>query len=63
MNTSKDVLLLVPLDSSLTPNQAREAQAYLRGELPECRLIVIPFPANLAVLSIADLEEILKEED
>jgi hypothetical protein len=44
-----DYIIITPLDASLTPNQTREVQGYLQGELPKYRVIVIPFPAFVEV--------------
>lgn len=45
-----------PLDSSLTPNQARELQEHLRRCEPGVQWLVLPLAADITVLSVEEDE-------
>lgn len=49
-----DIVMICPRETSLTPNQAREVQNYLRAVQPDVGWLVLPLPADLAVLRKED---------
>lgn len=58
-----ELVVARPRDVSLTPNQAREVQDYLRTFIPEIPWLVLPFAADLSVLSKAELEQLLGDAE
>ena len=49
-------VMVHPLDTSLTPNQARELQEHLRRCEPDIQWLVLPLAADITVLSVEEDE-------
>jgi hypothetical protein len=58
-----DVILVKPQRDFLTTYQARAIQETLEAYLPDHRVCLIPFSADLAVLSAEDLKYLMEEDD
>lgn len=59
-----DLVLIRPHDGMvLTPRQARDVQDWLQEFIPDHRVCVLPFAADLALLSAEDLAYLTEEDD
>lgn len=58
-----DVILVKPQRDFLTPNQAREIHEMLQAYLPDHTVCLIPFAADLAMLTAQDLAYLMEEDE